>query len=328
MDQTIFTCTYLHLENQIYRVYWLRVALGNFAGNKTLQKISKLCSKFEVRIQNASITPEKEELYSTYKTGVAFQPSESLEKLLFNGSELNIYNTFEITIYDEKKLIAVGYFDMGKDSAAGITSFYDPAYKKYSLGKFLIYKKMLYCKSQQISYFYPGYFAPGCKAFDYKLEFGKDMMEYYDLGSGEWISMEKWYSMKGSIEENKQKLLDLQHQLSAVNIENRLYRYSHFQVNMFRELHGYELFDYLFFVYCFKFDPEVINPIIVYDLRDGQYHLFKCISVGKLKVENDNPEEYSTDLLKIAGTYYSSNSAQEMAEKMIEAFGYNVVSDT
>ena len=90
-----------------------------------------------------------------------------------------IYNTHEINLFDGEKLIAVGYFDIGTRSAAGISSFYDPSYKKYSLGKYLIYLKMEYCQKMGFEYFYPGYFVPGYKAFDYKLSkrFGRPNTE-------------------------------------------------------------------------------------------------------------------------------------------------------
>ncbi len=69
-----------------------------------------------------------------------------------------------------------------------VSSIYDPAYKKYSLGKFMIYEKMLYCKDENFSYFYPGYFVPGYTMFDYKLEIGKPAIEYFDVHKKEWRS--------------------------------------------------------------------------------------------------------------------------------------------
>ncbi|MFN6946915.1 MAG: arginyl-tRNA--protein arginylyltransferase [Cytophagaceae bacterium] len=320
MHQYIFTCTYIPLNDQVYRVYWLRVLLDQFDNDKTLKRLCRLNSKFTVKIQKASITPEKEALYSTYQTGITFNVTPTLEQLLFDDMNLNIYNTLEIDVYDKGKLIGLGYFDIGKNSAAGITSFYDPAYKKFSLGKYMIYQKMLYCKAEKMKYYYLGYFAPGSKAFDYKLDIAKDALEYFDLPTQKWFDIKLWDSVSGSIEENRRKLISFQQQLDKVNIKNRLFRYPYFQANLYAELQGYELFDYYLFVYCFDFSADAINPLVVYDLRNGQYHLLKCQSVGKSDGPEMDTELYSFNLLKIEAFLYSTPNEKKMAEMVSRGF--------
>ena len=92
-------------------------------------------------------------------------------------------------MYDQDKMIATGFFDVGQESAAGICSIYDPAYRKYSLGKYMIYEKMFYSKSKGFDYFYPGYVVPGYTMFDYKLDIGSTALEYLNRGNGQWIKM-------------------------------------------------------------------------------------------------------------------------------------------
>jgi len=319
MGQSIFTCTYLGLQEHFLRVIWLRVVLEDLQSDKTLQKLSKLNSNFKIKVGKASITPEKEELFSKYKTGISFEASSSLEQLLFSGSEYNIFNTLEINLYDADKLIAVGYFDVGKSSAEGICSFYDPAYKRYSLGKYLIYQKMLFCKNQGMQFFYLGYFTPGYKAFDYKLSIGKNKLEYFDLTTKSWNRITELDLHVGSLEEAKDKLEVLQHHLAHVNIESRLLRYRYFDANLMRDLQGKELFDYFMILYCFQFIPEVVNPIIVYDFRDKQYHLLHCISLGMSDEPNDHTEEYTAHLLKIVDVIYSTNRVEDLAAMMSRA---------
>lgn len=320
MGQSIFTTTYIELNHQIYRVFWLRILLDEFTQNKTFQKLSRLNSKFRLSIQQATVTPEKEELYNTYKSGITFEPCATLESLIFSDSEFNIYNTLEITIHDGEKLIAVGYFDIGENSAAGISCFYDPAYKKYSLGKYLIYQKMLYCKNQHMQYFYLGYFTPGCRAFDYKLDIGKKSIEYLELGSEKWYTMDDWDGVSGSIAETMEKLTTLQHHLNTINIENQLLLNRYFQVNLYKELQGLELFDFIMFVCCFRFNPDVVNPIVVYDIRDQQYHLLHCISLGKPEEQYDHTEDYSAHLLKITEIIYSAKNPERLVEWIHKTF--------
>ena len=146
MGQTIFTTNFLNFKSHFYSAIWLRIPLPEFTTDKTQQKIFKKNKSFRVQIQQASITPEKEALFSIYRKSIPFEASASLHTLLFGKASHNIYNTYEINIFDNDTLIAAGFFDLGRNSAAGISSFYNPAYKKYTLGKYLIYLKIEYCK--------------------------------------------------------------------------------------------------------------------------------------------------------------------------------------
>ena len=143
--------------------------------------------KFRIDINEALITPEHENLFASYKKSISFETASSLLSLLQGDGDRNVYNTFMINVYDEERLVATGGFDLGRNSAAGIFSVYDPAYKKFSLGKYMIYEKMLYCKGKNFTYFYPGYVVPGYPAFDYKIEIAKPALEYFDMEQKKWF---------------------------------------------------------------------------------------------------------------------------------------------
>ena len=146
MGQTVFTTNFLSFKNQLYSAVWLRVYLPDFKTERTQEKLRRLNAGFRAVIQKASITPAHEALFELYKKSISFEASSSLQHLLYGKSAGDIYNTYEVNLFDNDKLIACGFFDIGAGSAAGISSFYDPAYKKYTLGKHLIYLKMSYCK--------------------------------------------------------------------------------------------------------------------------------------------------------------------------------------
>ncbi len=318
--QTIFTCAYLHLNEEIYRSYWLRVVLGEWEQDPFLKKLGKLNAHFTFSVQQAKITPEKEALYEKYKTGITFEPSESLQTLLFHSGDHDIYHTLEIDVYEKDKLIAVGFFDIGSNSAAGIASFYDPEYKKYSPGKFLIYQKMLYCKRQKLDYFYLGYFAPGCKAFDYKLGIAQTALEFLDLTTDQWKDIRTWDGVTTSLKECQDKLTLMQEELSRLNIESHVHDYQYFQANLVKDLQGYELFDHIQFIYLFPFDRESINPLLVYDFRDRQYHLLNCISIALLQEVQEPVNSFSAQLLKIREKIFSTREASDMAEMLVAVF--------
>ncbi len=188
IQQTIFTTDTLYFNEQLYDAIWLRVRLHDFESDKKYKVLAGKNSRFRIEIKKAVISNVHEALYTSYKEAISFEGAPSLSSLLYGHGDSNVYNTQMIEVYEDDLLIGAGCFDLGGNSAAGIFSIYDPTYKKFSLGKYMIYEKMQYCKKQNFTYFYPGYFVPGYPVFDYKLEMGKPAIEYFDPVQKKWYS--------------------------------------------------------------------------------------------------------------------------------------------
>lgn len=203
IQQTIFTTNTLQFNGTEYRTIWLRVRLRDLQPGKKYFTLQKKNSPFRTEIKKAKITPRHEKLYSSYKESTSFESASSLQEILYGYKIINVYNTYLIEMYDGNKLIGAGFFDIGKTSAAGISSIYDPAYKKYSIGKFLIYEKMMYCKKENLTYFYPGYYVPGYPAFDYKLEIGNPYIEYFDPYNKKWFLFETSFITKNGFDQEQ-----------------------------------------------------------------------------------------------------------------------------
>ncbi|MDP4283210.1 MAG: GNAT family N-acetyltransferase [Bacteroidota bacterium] len=186
MGPAIFTTDFLFHHGQLFLVTWLRYHLSIWEPSKSFHKLEKLNKGFTIEIVPFSITEAHEALYKKYITTMPPGRVESLQELLFGNTHENIYESLVIHLYDGSNLVGAGVFDIGEKSAAGITTFYDPAYKKYSPGRYLIYQKIAYCRQHGYHYFYPGYFAPGIKAFDYKLGMAKESIEFFDRHTKEW----------------------------------------------------------------------------------------------------------------------------------------------
>lgn len=170
----------------MYPAIWLRVRLKDLIPDKTYKVLSGKNKRFRTEITGAVLTPEHEALFAKYKQHISFQASSSLRSLLYGNEYENVFNTRLINMYEDNRLIATGAFDLGDRSAAGIFSVYDPAYKNFSPGKYLIYEKIHFCKKEGFAWFYPGYYVPGYPMFDYKKEIGKPALEYYVRGENVW----------------------------------------------------------------------------------------------------------------------------------------------
>lgn len=179
MGQGIFTTKYIIQEEKVFRVFWLRYDLLKIRQRKIQQKINKVNSAFTTTVLPITITEEMETLYTLYKSEIEFEPAESVRDWLYDQQEKNVYNSWAIEIRDNGMLIAVGIFDISSTSIAGIMNFYHPAYKKYSLGKYLMLQKIAYAQKQQLQWYYPGYIVYAYPKFDYKLFADKAAAEIY-----------------------------------------------------------------------------------------------------------------------------------------------------
>jgi leucyl-tRNA---protein transferase len=325
MGQSIFTTNFLRFHDKLYSSIWLRVDLDTYEKSKTQQKIEKLNNSFKVEIQVANLTDAHEELFAKYRANIGFDAAPTVHNLLGGHNPeratLHIFDTFEINIYDENKLIATGYFDLGETSAEGISCFYDPDYRKNSLGKYLMYLKMNFCKANGFRFFYPGYFAPGYKLFDYKLDLARPSLEYLDFINDEWKKFDEFSTDNIPLDIMRSNIRALSHLLNAKGIKNDFRYYDFFDADMIHNLNGLGLFDFPVVLFCFDLDADSpLLPMVVFDVTENQFHLILCTKAYKSIFEESPEEHYNAYLLQISRFLYTGEVVEEMAE-VIEMYG-------
>ena len=325
MGQAVFTTNFLKFNDIIYSAIWLRVDLRTYEPSGTYKKLQKLNSKFTVLVREAFIDDTKEALFALYQNHVAFDTAPNLQQLLFGYGENDIYETREICIYDGTKLIACGFFDFGKTSSAGITCFYDPDYKKYSLGKYLMYLKMDFSKRHQLDFFYLGYFAPGYPLFDYKLELSRKTLEYLDLATDVWLPIEQFSYDAIPLNLMKAKLHDLQSKLLQESVNSAFQYYEFFDADLINTLNGLHLFDFPVFLFCFGISTG--NPIVVYDISDGKYHLLTYHCVYETTFEQKDLSRFNKYLLQTSKVLFSTSSVDTLVKVIATALRKNTTGE-
>lgn len=314
MGQAIFTTNFLKFNGLLYSAIWLRIDLLNFKPSKTQQKLQKLNAKFIVEIKpSVTLTPEHLILFNKYKDYVTFDAAPSLTYLLYDDKFPNVFDSYEVNIYDNHKLIACGVFDLAINASTGITCFYDPDYQKYSLGKYLMFLKMDFSKSRGINYFYPGYFAPNYPMFDYKLDLAKPFLQFLDLSTNLWKSFEEYIYEEIPLVEMTQKLEELSACLTKRNFIHSLLKYEYFDADLSPTMNGAGTFDFPMFILCFERKNSILNPLIVYDIISRQYHLVVCDVIYQLNNETINPDSYNENLLQMTQHLFATESAEAMA---------------
>lgn len=187
MQQEIFTCHYIPFEDRLCPVHWLRIVLSDVQYGKSQLRLLRINEKFSVTVKPFALSAELEALYAIYRESINFDAPESVEACLLDGAVYNLFDTYTIEVRDEKKLIAVGIFDDGVQSIAGIMNFYHPEYRKQSLGKYLMLLKINYARIQRKTYYYPGYIVSNYPKFDYKLFACESATEVLDSRRGRWL---------------------------------------------------------------------------------------------------------------------------------------------
>jgi len=310
MGQTIFTTNFLHFKDDFYSAIWLRIDLRKFEGGATVRKILKQNSRFEVIVRPAIFDESKEELYKKYRNSIVFDASSSVHQLMFGSASFNIYTTYELCVFDNEKLIGCGFFDIGQHAAAGISSFYDPEYKKFSLGKFIILGKIHHCLQIGLRYFYPGYFVPGYNAFDYKLELASSGLEFLEVASGAWYDMAIYNDDKNPYKKMQVKLDHLKKE-SDHHLSWKVWHYAYFDANILIDIETAEFLDYPLFLAPKRIDD--LRMVVVYNVIAKRYDVVRCQSFllsNPAKSEN----VLSTHLLRKEQTIFSSEHIHDIVD--------------
>lgn len=189
MLHTVFTVhhTQVTKEGDAMPVFWLRTAVKKITENNKAAAIRKKCAAFTVVYTSAGITSETEDLYGRYQQAVDFDTGGGCYDCMHDSVVDNPFDSRMIEIRDGHKLIAAGYFDLGQTAITGILNFYDPLYKKYSLGKYLMLKKIDWALANNLEWYYTGYLSTGTGKFDYKLFPDLSAMEVFLPVEQAWV---------------------------------------------------------------------------------------------------------------------------------------------
>lgn len=320
MNQTIFTTHFLQFNKVFYNAVWLRVTLIDYTPGSAHKNLLKKIKNFRVEVKQAQITQQHEALYEKYKEGISFDAYASLYQLLLGGYSYNIYNTRQVNIYDGRQLVASGFFDLGRTSAEGIVSIYDPAYRKYSLGKCLIYSKIDYCKQQGLQYFYPGYAVPGYAAFDYKLDIATEKIEYYHKGLNKWIAYTTMDDMYKPLDDMYAHLAMLQNKLTRLGGNARLLYYRFFDAILNITLWN-SLLDYPVFILLNSYtDKQAATKLIIYNIAEKCFMLLECSTVYTLQDDVNDDHIFSNNILNIEKYLYATTDVDDMARIITQMF--------
>ena len=277
MGQTIFTCRLITFSDVLYTTVWLRLQLDGFQFSKSQRKlIRKNRKNFRVVSRKAIFDKEKEALYKIHRERFSGNVAKTLRVSLFGDTTFNIYDTYEIAIYDEDQLVGCSFFDRGEKTLASIMGMFHPDYSKYSLGYYTMLEEISYGQRKSYSEYYPGYVVPGYEKFDYKLRVGDT--DYYDEGSNSWLPYKGLDHKTLLSNQLYYQLATIQVELKAKGIPHQLWLYPLFD----KDLYGYPNEQFLrtpIFLSCFPKSIKKGMLVVMYDHFEKLYHLIYAMNL-------------------------------------------------
>lgn len=163
--------------NQIYRPHCpnctecqsIRVLVNSFQPSSSQKRLNKKCHGYLIKISK-TIQENYFNLYEKYINTVHRDGSmypASKEQFL-NFLSCNITKQLFIEIWDGEKLISVAVTDKLDNGLSAVYTFYDPEYKKKSIGLFSILSQINIAKEHGKQFLYLGYQIDACRKMNYK----------------------------------------------------------------------------------------------------------------------------------------------------------------
>ncbi len=187
MGSRMFTCRYNFYPWGFLTTVWTRLPLE---GHKPSKRVKKLLRKngerFTIEVHKARAELAEERVFHAYTLEKDYDLHDTAASYLRADPDAP-FNTWQISVFDDDKLVAFSYFDLGSETVQSLCGFFDPAYKHFSMGLYTLALEVEQCKVWDLSYHYSGYLVPGNDIFEYKRRVGA--LEAFDDLSQLWYPL-------------------------------------------------------------------------------------------------------------------------------------------
>jgi leucyl-tRNA---protein transferase len=171
------------------KVIPLRIRLRDFTLSKSQRRNLQRNQDLRIVIQPISITKEKTKLFDRHKQRFEEYPPESVYTFISAEPATIPSEAFEICVFEDKKLLAVSFFNVGEDSLSGIYAMFEPSETTRGLGILTMLLEIKYAQKLGKSYYYQGYAYQGESFYDYKKRFRS--LEMYDWEGNHWLDFKE-----------------------------------------------------------------------------------------------------------------------------------------
>ena len=296
-------------DNDVCSPINIRINLSEHEHSKRFRKLLNRNGRlFRHEIRKATITREKEELFHQHQRRFRSFLSNSLEEFLVLTSR---FDTYEMAIFDNDRLVAISYYDQGHNSLMSLLGLFDPGYATYSLGIYTMLLEMEYGKSSQRQWYYPGYVHERPSIYDYKLRLGKS--EIYDWRTKRWLKHTDPHKLPNWADHVKNRTYALEHALKSAEIGFQRKVYLFFGWHYFNSL-----YEQLF--HCPLMLLLTDGRAVAYDVEADQYICAKLEiyvpfrDIQMTLAPDFDANAHHTDVMRVVEFSHKTSSAADMMD--------------
>lgn len=205
-DLNVYTTVTRFVEGEWKSCLMLRIPLKSLVWKKRLRKLLRRNAReFDVSIKPFVPRPVVEKIWQDFKTKVHnWGHVPRIGQHLFKGRLPANFNTWEVGVYHKNRLVAFSIFDRGATSLASLEAAYHPDFQRFSLGLYTMLLEIEFGKTQNMNWYYPGFYPKDTSMFDYKFRTGN--VEFFRLKNQCWLPWEEAAPSDWLYDEMKSKL--------------------------------------------------------------------------------------------------------------------------
>ncbi|MEL7496580.1 MAG: arginyltransferase [Planctomycetota bacterium] len=168
----------------------IRIKCEPYRFSKSAKRVIRNNDRFlEQRLSELVCDQPRIDLFNKHRRlrGLAKQDVDIDREEYEWGFVKSCFSSFEISYWDEGRLVAVAICDQGQTAMSAVYTYYDPDYASHGIGTYSILKQIEYCQQRDIEYLYLGYYVADSPHMKYKARF----LPQERLIGNQWVKFEK-----------------------------------------------------------------------------------------------------------------------------------------
>lgn len=173
-------------RDEIRAVIPLRIRLADFSFSKSQRRVLNKNLDLQSLVRPIEICPETVSMFERHRFRFEENIPYSIYTFMSYEPATVPCKSFEMAVYQDEKLLAKSFFDVGKDSISSIYGIFEPEITERSLGILTMLLEIDFAIKNGKKFYYHGYAYEGNSFYDYKKRFRA--LERFDW-NGNWEEM-------------------------------------------------------------------------------------------------------------------------------------------
>lgn len=174
-------------DGDLQTIMPLRIDLASWTPSKSQRRVLNKNADLRTDIVPTTIDGELRALFQRHKQRFTYNVPDTLETFLGPDPDHGPCECRMLRVFDDTRLIATSFFDVGQQAASSVYAMFEPEYYKRSLGIYTMLLEIQHCRASGLRWLYPGYATREASVYDYKKQFSGT--EYLEWTQAAWLPL-------------------------------------------------------------------------------------------------------------------------------------------